>query len=252
MLTFLITGFILGLSSSLHCIGMCGPIAMAIPLNRKSTGTILSGSLQYNFGRVVTYAALGLIVGSIGLTIQTFGFLQWLSIISGIVLIVIAWKHLFQRLLVLHAPNLFFSRRLNQLIGKVIRSKNPAKLLFLGGLNGLLPCGMVYAALLNAILAGSPGSSALAMIFFGIGTMPAMIFVQFAMSKISNQQRINFRRALPFILTLVGGIIVLRGMNLDIPFISPKITVNAEKTKDKSAPTEVEMSCCHKKDACEK
>lgn len=251
MITFCITGLILGISSTLHCIGMCGPIALAVPLNRDSTLKTLIGSLQYNGGRIATYTILGVIAGSIGLTIHTFGFLQWLSILSGIALILIAWRHVFQKLLVLHAPNLFFSRVLNRSIGKVIRSKNPLKLLFLGSLNGLLPCGMVYAALLNAILAGSPFNSAMAMLFFGIGTLPAMLFVHFAFTKISNQQRAMYRKMLPFILTFVGGIIILRGMNLGIPYVSPKVNIGTTKSKEKNNSPEVEMSCCHDKTTCE-
>lgn len=255
MLTFVITGFILGISSSLHCIGMCGPIAMALPLNRKSNATILSGALQYNSGRVVTYAILGIIAGSIGLTVNTFGVLQWASIFSGVLLILFAWRKLLSRVSWLHAPNFFLTTRLNGLLGKVIRSKNPMKLTFLGALNGLFPCGMVYAALLNAILAGSPMASSVAMISFGIGTLPAMIFVSFAMGKISAERQRSFRRALPYILSIVGAIIVLRGMNLNIPYLSPKVSVEqtteAESGESNTPKTEVTMECCQSKDSCE-
>ncbi|MDB4516560.1 sulfite exporter TauE/SafE family protein [Crocinitomicaceae bacterium] len=251
MLTFLITGFVLGITSSLHCMGMCGPIAMALPLNRRSTGTILFGAFQYNFGRVLTYSILGIIVGSVGLTIHTFGFLQWTSIIAGALLILFAWRKLFSRIPFLHMPTLFFNSGLNTLLGKTIRSKNPAKLIFLGGLNGLLPCGMVYVALLNAILAGNPYSSALAMIAFGLGTLPAMIFVSVAFSKITNDRRKAYQKVLPYLLTVVGLLIILRGMNLDIPYLSPKISISNNQKQDQPAKTEVEMSCCHKNQACE-
>lgn len=250
MLTFLITGFVLGITSSLHCMGMCGPIAMALPLNRRSTGSILFGAFQYNFGRVVTYSILGVIVGSVGLTIHTFGFLQWTSIIAGALLIVFAWRKFFSRISFLHAPTLFFNTGLNSLLGKVIRSKNPAKLFLLGGLNGLLPCGMVYIALLNAILAGNPYGSALAMVAFGLGTLPAMIFVSVAFSKITNEKRKSYQKVLPYLLTVVGLLIILRGMNLDIPYLSPKISVTTSQEEDQQEKTEVEMSCCHKNQEC--
>lgn len=255
MTALIVTGFILGIGSSLHCMGMCGPIAMALPLDRRSNSTILFGALQYNLGRVVTYAILGIIAGSLGLTINTFGFLQWISIIAGALLILFAWRHIFQRIPAFHAPSLFVTSKLNQLLGKVIRSKNPSKLLFLGGLNGLLPCGMVYAALLNSILAGSPYSSALAMIAFGLGTLPAMIFVSFAAGKITGEHRRKFNSILPYLLTIVGTIIILRGMNLDIPYISPKVEINQKaegKKESKEKEPEVTMSCCHSKDDCEK
>jgi len=255
MVTFIVTGFILGISSSLHCIGMCGPIAMALPLNRKSNTTILSGALQYNLGRVFTYAILGIIAGSIGLTVNTFGVLQWATIFAGVLLILFAWRKLLSRVSWLHAPNFFLTSKLNGALGKVIRSKNPMKLSFLGALNGLFPCGMVYAALLNAILAGSPMASSVAMISFGIGTLPAMIFVSFAMGKVSAERQKSFKRALPYILSVVGVIIILRGMNLNIPYISPKVSVEQTtdaNPKDSEAPqSEVTMDCCHSKDTCE-
>lgn len=253
MITFLITGFILGISSSLHCIGMCGPIAMALPLNRKSNLSILSGAMQYNIGRVITYALLGIIAGSIGLTVNTFGFLQWASIFSGILLILFAWRKLLSRVPILHIPNFFLTTRLNSALGKIVRSKNPAKLFLLGGLNGLFPCGMVYAALLNAILAGSPINSATAMISFGIGTLPSMIFVSFALGKISAKRRQSFRRALPFILSFVGVVIIFRGMNLNIPYLSPKVSVQqtTETANDTAAQPEVVLDCCHTDESCE-
>ncbi|GAB5417743.1 MAG: sulfite exporter TauE/SafE family protein [Crocinitomicaceae bacterium] len=252
MLTFIITGFVLGISSSLHCLGMCGPIAMALPLNRNSNWTILSGSLQYNLGRVLTYALLGVVAGLFGLTVNTFGFLQWASIFSGVFLILFAWRKVLSKIPILHAPNFFLTTRLNGALGKIFRSKNPAKLFILGGLNGLFPCGMVYAALLNAILAGSPMSSSLAMISFGIGTLPAMIFVSFALGKISAERQRSFRRALPYILSIVGVVIILRGMNLNIPYLSPKISAQSETQKVNSEQQQpaVKMDCCHSKDVC--
>lgn len=255
MVTFIITGFVLGISSSLHCLGMCGPIAMALPLNRQSNGTIFWGALQYNLGRVVTYAILGMIAGLFGLTVHTFGFLQWASILAGAFLILFAWRKLLTRVPMLHAPNFFLTGKLNSLLGKVIRSKRPGKLVFLGSLNGLFPCGMVYAALLNAILAGSPMASATAMISFGIGTLPAMIFVSFAIGKISAEKQQAFRRALPYILSIVGVIIMLRGMNLNIPYLSPKVSIQSEYTNGenpvKETKSEVVMDCCHSKDRCD-
>lgn len=258
MWTFIITGFILGISSSLHCIGMCGPIAMALPLNRKSNTTILSGTLQYNLGRTLTYALLGIIAGSIGLTVATFGFLQWASIFAGVFLILFAWRKVLSKVSIFHAPNFFFTTRLNGILGKIIRSNNPAKLWLFGALYGLFPCGMVYAALLNAILAGSPMNSALAMTAFGIGTIPAMIFVSFAIGKISKQRQQSFQLALPYILSIVGVLVLLRGMNLNIPYISPKVSIQNETTQvdettsQKQPTAEVKLDCCHSKETCER
>lgn len=255
MEAILIAGLILGITSNLHCIGMCGPIAMAIPVDRTSNWTILGGILQYNLGRILTYSLLGILVGSIGVTIETFGFLQWLSIIAGVFMILFAWRKWLAAKLDANLPMFGIQRWVGHGLGKVIASRSPFKIPLLGMLNGMLPCGMVYVAMINALLAGNPLSSAGAMAVFGLGTLPAMIAVGFAANRISASVRQKINRAVPYMLTVVGLLIVLRGMNLDIPFISPKVSViKTENKKENSIKEEpqVEMSCCHKKNSCEK
>ena len=253
MNTFVITGFILGLTSSLHCIGMCGPIGMAIPVDRKNNWTILAGVLQYNLGRILTYALLGLLIGSIGLTIHTFGFLQWLSIISGVALILYAWRKLLGKSFHTKLPSINVNGFVSKGIGTVLRSKFPFKLPLLGMLNGLLPCGMVYVALMNALLTGTQGSSSIAMIAFGLGTLPSMMAVGFAAGKINGALRSKLNAAVPYMLTIVGFLIILRGMNLGIPFISPKAEMAMKHNKEmKKAEPEMKMDCCHSsKEECE-
>lgn len=254
METILIAGFVLGLTSNLHCIGMCGPIAMAIPVNRKSNLSILSGILQYNSGRILTYSILGAIVGSIGVTVETFGILQWISIAAGVFMILFAWRKWLSARLDAKLPVLGIQGFVSKGLGKVIASRSPFKLTLLGSLNGMLPCGMVYVALMNALLGGNPLSSAYAMIAFGVGTLPAMIAVGFAANRISTSLRQKLNKAVPYMLTIVGVLIVLRGMNLDIPYISPKVSVNKNETRSevKEKAPQVEMSCCHKKNSCTK
>jgi uncharacterized protein len=246
--SIILYGFIIGLTSNLHCIGMCGPIAMAIPVDRSNNATILSGILQYNLGRVLTYSVLGLLIGMIGITATTFGILQWLSIVTGIFLIIYAWRKWigsrFEAKISIPKINMFVSRN----IGKVLQSNVPFKLSILGSLNGLLPCGMVFLAMGNALLGGSPFNSALAMAAFGIGTLPSMIAVGFAANRMSSSFREKLNKAVPYLLTVVGILIVLRGMNLNIPFISPQMKTVVTEQQDE----QVEMSCCHSKDSCEK
>lgn len=255
MNSIVLYGIILGITSNLHCIGMCGPIAMAVPVNRSSNFTILGGIFQYNFGRVLTYTALGALVGTIGITVETLGFLQWLSVIAGAFLILFAWRKWISSRLDAKIPMLGMQSFVSKGLGKVIASNSPFKLSLLGMLNGLLPCGMVYVGLMNALLGGSPGTSALAMAAFGVGTLPSMIAVGFAANRISSSMRQKINKAVPFLLTIVGVLIVLRGLNLDIPYISPKVSVIESKEKSgkehKQEP-QVEMSCCHKKSSCEK
>lgn len=246
----LLSGLLLGLASNFHCIGMCGPIAMAIPVNRTNNWTMLLGTLQYNFGRVFTYAILGAIVGTFGLSIHTFGVLQWLSIIAGIGLIIFAWRKYLQHLLPATSISLGIESSLARVLGKLFKSKSPFKLVALGTLNGLLPCGMVYAALLNALMMGNSFNGSLAMVAFGIGTLPAMIAVTFVANKINSSTRVKLGKMVPYILTVVGMLIVLRGLNLNIPYLSPKVIVVQSDPNNSDNEPAVEMSCCHKKTDC--
>jgi len=247
--TILLTGLLLGITSNLHCIGMCGPIAMAIPVNRSSNWAILGGIFQYNIGRILTYSFLGAVVGSIGITVETLGFLQWISILSGIFLVLFAWRKWFAIKLNTNFPSLGLRTLTSKGMSKVISSESSLKLTLMGMLNGLLPCGMVYIALMNALIAGNPVSSAYTMIAFGIGTLPAMIAVGFAANRIGIQTRQKLNKVVPYLLTIVGLLVVLRGMNLDIPYLSPKVTITVAESEK---PQTVEMSCCHKGDACKK
>lgn len=253
MTAILISAVLLGLAANLHCIGMCGPISMALPLDRSSNWKILSGALTFHFGRLLTYSLLGGFIGLIGLSITTLGIMQWLSILSGIVLIIFAWRGLFGKIFSGNAAFSGISMKVSRGMGKLLKSRNPAKLLFLGMLNGVLPCGMVFAALLNALLAGSPMMSGIAMFTFGVGTLPALLVVAFAAQKIGSKLRSRFNQVAPYFLTIIGILVVLRGMNLDIPLISPHIQVT-EVTEDNSeeAAPEVEMSCCHGTSSCDK
>lgn len=247
--TLLLTGLLLGITSNLHCIGMCGPIAMAIPVNRSSNWTIFGGIFQYNIGRIFTYSILGAIVGSIGITVATFGFLQWISILSGVFLILFAWRKWFSLKFSTNLPSIGLRNLTSKGMGKILSSDSSLKLTLLGMLNGLLPCGMVYVALMNALIAGNPVSSAYTMIAFGIGTLPAMIIIGFTANKLSkNQNRQKLNKLVPYLLTVVGLLIVLRGMNLNIPYLSPKVTITAAESENEP---KVELSCCHKGKVCE-
>ena len=245
-------GFILGLTSNLHCIGMCGPIALAVPVNRKNNLTILRDSVVYNLGRVLTYGLLGLLIGSIGITVETFGVMQWISMIAGVALIVFAWRKYISGLLPVVQMDLGLTMFISRSIGKLIRSENYFKLPILGALNGLLPCGMVFVALGNAMLSGSMIGGFFAMAAFGFGTLPGMLFVTFMANRISPNLRVKMSKAVPYVLTILGFLIIARGLNLGIPFISPKLEMVKEMNKpDLKNDAEITMSCCHSSKKCD-
>ena len=246
------SAFLLGIASNLHCVGMCGPIALAIPYNSVKTGWFnlkIIRVLLYNFGRISTYALLGLWAGLIGLSIQFIGFLQIASIFSGVLIILFAWKHFLPEL-----PNFRFQQKLFQFIGTQFRklktSNSRGNTFFFGMLNGILPCGMVYLALLNAMLAPEIEISVLVMAIFGLGTLPAMIIIAFIGSSV--QVFISkYKLAVPILLTFVGMFAIFRGADLGIPMLSPNKKIIVQKSQKTheiySKPEKAKPACCQKK-----
>lgn len=182
--------------------------------------------------------------------IKLFGVLQAISIIAGIGIIIYAWRKKinFTKIKLpsfLGTLSLSKGHFLSRSMGKIMRSESPLKLFLLGALNGLLPCGMVYTALITAVVLGTPILSATSMLAFGLGTLPGLVVFSLFGQQLGNPMRSKINRYLPYLITVVGLLIILRGMNLNIPYISPKVSFSEEKK-------EVVMDCCHKSTKCEK
>jgi len=239
MIQLFLVAFMIGIVGSFHCVGMCGPLALAIPLKNNSFGAKLSGSLLYNAGRVTTYAVFGLIFGLIGQTAALFDFQQWLSIAAGIVIlffIVIPKQYNIQRFAGDYTNGLM--GKLRSALGRLFSQKQHASLFLIGLLNGLLPCGLVYMAVAGAIGAGDTGSSILFMAAFGLGTLPVMWSIAFFGNYAGVQLRQKIRRLYPYMMALMACLLILRGMGLGIPFISPEMNTKHVKVH----------GCCTKTD----
>lgn len=238
---FLVSSFILGLAGSFHCIGMCGPIALALPLNRKSAGSMLTGILAANTGRILTYTLLGFVFGTIGFSLQLFRVFQVLSVVFGIALIVIAWRKSLLKRMEIRTP--WLQNLTSKKMSALLRKEGTSKLFGIGVLNGLLPCGMIFLALANALLAANPLGSAAAMTAFGFGTFPALLAVGFFAQNINQVFRTRLTNAFPYLLSLIGLLVILRGTNLGIPVLSPKI--EHQQTMGNQKPVVVG---CHKQE----
>ncbi len=244
----------LGLATSLHCIGMCGPIAMALPLNRKSKTTVAGGITSYSIGRSVGYTLMGVVIGIIGLSAAMLGALQWLSIISGVLIIFFVWGAYYKG----GVKSTWINKQVMRTMSKFLKGK-PAgnvKLLGIGFINAFLPCGMVYVALSSALNTGSVQNSMIFMFSFGIGTLPGFLFLGVLKDFFARIKFFNRKLVLASLVSLVGIFMILRGMNLDIPYISPKmekIMTNASNHNADHPQMEVKMSCCSSKedDSCE-
>lgn len=240
MTELIIIAFSLGLISNLHCLGMCGPIAMALPLDHRSNLRKIKGIGLYSFGRSIGYSILGIIVGVIGMSAELLGVLQWLSIISGAIIILFAWRGYYN----IGQGNNFFTKFIQQVMRKFLKSpakKGNSSLLSFGFVNAFLPCGMVYAALFTAMNYGSVWNAFVFMFVFGLGTSPG--FFAIAVLKFFKTPFLGKKIIVASLVSIVGLFMIVRGLNLDIPLVSPKMQITKKENKES---TEVSFSCCSK------
>ena len=234
----MIASFMLGFVGSFHCIGMCGPIALMLPVQQPGGGRRIAGILLYNAGRITAYAILGLIFGWLGQQLYLGGLQQWLSVITGgLLLVAAAGKYLgIGWVKGGHLPSAF-TIKLKSLLGRLLRQQRFRTLYAIGFLNGLLPCGLVYLGIAGAVAAGNVGNGMLFMAAFGAGTLPAMAGVTWFGHLINLSVRNKMRRMIPVVVGGMGILLILRGLNLGIPYVSPALTAHAEHTIE---------NCCHK------
>jgi hypothetical protein len=220
----ILAGFAFGFVGSLHCIGMCGPIVLAMPVGNHRWTTFALARLLYNLGRVLTYTLMGGAVGWIGAGILLPIFQQNLSIIAGTVIILsVAARRLIS--LSFPIPSFLSStlQRLQAKIAALLKAQSIPAMFLLGMLNGLLPCGFVYVAMTAAAVSAHVLSGMIFMAGFGFGTIPAMAGLALSPRILSANFRARLVKILPAFTILVGILLIVRGLNLGIPFISPKL-----------------------------
>jgi len=232
-------GFVFGILGSFHCVGMCGAIALSLPRAGQSGWRYVLGRVLYNLGRVTTYAALGLVAGLFGQSLQMAGLQQGVSIAAGVLILLLVLlpekvQGKFAGALGL-APALHWVK---SNLAKFYQRSSLSALFATGLLNGLLPCGFVYIALAGALAMPGLPESVLYMALFGFGTMPMMLALSLSGKLISMNTRRLLNKAVPYVAAAMAVIFILRGLSLGIPYISPKVVQTTEQT--------VEMECCHK------
>ena len=217
----LFSALILGLLGSFHCVGMCGPIAFLLPVDRKNPIKRFFQLFSYHIGRLFTYSFIGLLFGLLGNGFYLFGFQQQLSIIVGVSMI-----------LILFFPKLFskinFSKKINTVIfkvknalGKELKKKGNDTFFTIGFLNGFLPCGLLYTAVLGALTAPNAFQGSLYLFFFGIGTIPLMTAVVYVGNFANGLVRKRMQQMIPYAVVFIGVLFILRGLGLGIPYVSP-------------------------------
>lgn len=216
------SAFVMGLAGSLHCIGMCGPLALSLPVVHSSAYSRISGGLIYNSGRILSYTIMGLIFGLLGNFIIATKWQSGLSIVLGCIILfyLLVPKKYFHFTTITAFSKPFMLLR--QQLGKLFQSQKFSSLFFIGILNGFLPCGLVYLALTSSIIAASPLNGGMFMLFFGLGTFPLMFATVLMGNYLNQSMRQKIHRAVPALLFFMAVLLILRGMNLGIPFISPE------------------------------
>jgi len=236
----LITALTFGAITSFHCAGMCGPIAVALPLKNETIVSRFLSTILYNLGKALTYGFLGAIFGLFGQGLAIGGLQQWVSIIMGSVMVIsILFPALFKNRFEVERFSFRFVGKLKVKLGSLFTKKTYTALFLIGILNGLLPCGPVYAALAGSIATGNIITGALFMFAFGIGTMPMLITISIVGNVISLNLRKRIAKLIPVTVVLIGLLFILRGMGLGIPYISPT-------EKKLHIPQKKEMKSCEK------
>lgn len=218
----LYTAFIFGLISSFHCIGMCGPIAMMLPVDRDNPAKKVTQIITYHLGRLTAYALIGLVFGLVGKGLYLAGMQQKLSIFIGLamILVILIPEKVFARYN-FSKPVFVLISKVKATLGKQFKNKSYQSLFTIGLLNGFLPCGMVYVALFGAIAMQSESFGVLYMILFGLGTVPMMSSVVYLQSFLTVSVRNKIQKAIPYVAVAMGIAFVLRGLGLGIPYVSP-------------------------------
>jgi sulfite exporter TauE/SafE len=219
MLTTALSALALGGLSSLHCVGMCGPLLLALP----------SRSLLYHAGRIATYSVIGGVFGLLGRRIYVAGWQQSLSITLGILILL---TFLIRRYTLMNrqTPMTLLTQPLLRRMTRLWQSPSTGTFFVLGMANGLLPCGMVYLALAAALTRTTATEAALFMMFFGLGTLPLLAATQYFGSRVAPRWRAQFRRTLPIATIAIALLLILRGLNLGIPFVSPHLATAPTRT----------------------
>ncbi|WP_298366518.1 sulfite exporter TauE/SafE family protein [uncultured Lutibacter sp.] len=216
------TALILGLAGSFHCIGMCGPIAFVLPVDRSSKTKISFQIFLYHFGRLISYSIIGVLFGFIGKGLYLAGFQQRLSILMGVIMIaiVIVPASLFNKFNITK-PLYNIIGKVKQQLGLYLNKKSSKSIFLIGFFNGFLPCGLVYMALLGSISTGNVVNGLLYMTIFGLGTIPLMTSAVILGNFVNLSLRNKIQKAIPVFVIIIGLLFILRGLGLGIPYISP-------------------------------
>ena len=227
----IITAFLIGFAGSVHCIGMCGPLALSVPAPGGRAGRLVAAFL-YNAGRVATYSLIGMAMGTLGRSFAWFGWQQRFSLVLGVLMLLFVLMPGLSGNPWLSGKAGAIFMALRKRLGSALFKGTPGSIFLSGMVNGLLPCGLVYLALAGAAATGEAMKGLLFMMFFGWGTLPAMFSVVLLGGSLKQRFRTRMRTVFPALLAAMAILLIIRGLNLGIPFLSPNLPVRSTEMVD--------------------
>jgi hypothetical protein len=208
-----IAAFLLGLTGSLHCVGMCGPLMLAA-----GNGGRWQSAFAYQSGRILIYVFLGLILGSFGLGMRLWNAQSTIALLSGGLLIGFAVLKIDPGNLVQRLPAYaYFQVCLRSWVGGFLRQGGVGARFALGCCNGLVPCGLVYLAVIGTANTGSPLTGAGFMLAFGLGTLPLLTVTLYAGRRLFRLDAGRLAAATPIMLAVAGLLLLYRGWTSHVP-----------------------------------
>ena len=230
-------GFLIGFLGSFHCVGMCGPIVLALPVGDASSLKLAVSRVAYNFGRILTYTFFGAVFGFFGRGITFVGFQRYATILIGVsILFYYLTPSKYKGKLALTAPYKLLSNFVKGSFKKITKNGSPQSLFLFGIVNGFLPCGFVYVALAGAITMGDILSGATFMALFRLGTTPIMLGTALVGKFITVTVRRRMNKLIPVFAIVLAILFILRGLNFGIPYVSPKLSNDVLEQPEHCAP----------------
>jgi sulfite exporter TauE/SafE len=215
----------MGFIGSMHCIGMCGPLILAVPFAKLKGINKYFSIIQYHISRSLAYGLIGALIGVAGWQVYLTGYQNEISIFSGVLILTITFLPYILKANIFNKPNILF---ISNIYARVWKSKSVFHFMLLGFVNGLLPCGLIYSALIVAISMGTIQGSFMYMFYFGLGTIPMMFLLSYSGNVVQKFFKNSYNWAMPLVVTIVAVLLILRGLNLGIPYISPEISVDGK------------------------
>ncbi len=201
-----LTALMMGLVGSLHCAGMCSPLAMALTKNKP----FLFSSILYNSGRVLIYALLGAVASKFGSFFHLAPYQQIASVLLGVIFLLAGLGVGSMRLPYFGASVNWFTAFLKRMFSSVLNQKSGATTLLLGMINGLLPCGLTYMALSACLVLPQAMDGFLFMIYFGLGTWPVMIGFAKLLTMAKWKSNFSMARFSKLAMVFIGCVLLLR------------------------------------------